>query len=319
MAERLFEARGVREGLVGALIKGVVFDVKRYAIHDGPGIRTTVFLKGCPLACRWCHNPEGQASEGEMLFRSQRCIGCRACLEACPSGALFWNENGPAFDRRKCTRCGACAAVCYAEARERVGREVAVEEVMAEVERDTAFYEESGGGVTFSGGEPLAQPDFLHALLRASKEKGIRTALDTCGHAPWEAIERVRGLVDLFLYDLKIVDGERHREFTGVSNEMILKNLQELSRHGHDIFLRVAIIPGINDDERSVREIGAFACGLPRLNEINILSYNRLGIEKYARLNRTCPLTDVRGISDDRMAGIVQCLSAFGLRVKRGG
>ena len=184
------------------MTRGFIFDVRRYAIHDGPGIRTTVFLKGCPLSCWWCHNPESQASGAEPVFREGRCIACGACVGACPEGAISLTETGSVAGPGICARCGACAAVCFAEARGMAGREATVEDVMAEVERDAAFYEQSGGGVTFSGGEPLMQIEFLEALLRASRKKNIRTALDTCGYAPRESIDRIRGMVDLFLYDI---------------------------------------------------------------------------------------------------------------------
>ncbi|HEY5133859.1 MAG TPA: glycyl-radical enzyme activating protein [Candidatus Krumholzibacteriaceae bacterium] len=301
------------------MIKGLVFDVKRYAIHDGPGIRTTVFLKGCPLACWWCHNPESQSPGVEMLFMENRCIACGACLEACGHGALSGGTLGPAAEPSRCERCGACAAVCYAEARRMVGRETTVDEVMAEVERDAAFYEQSLGGVTFSGGEPLMQIDFLDGLLRASKARGFHTALDTCGYAPWEAIDRVRARVDLFLYDLKVIDDARHRELTGVSNELILSNLTELSRRGHAIVLRVAIIPGLNDNDDALREIAAFASHLPNLKEIDILPYNRLGADKYARLDRTYKLAETRGLPDERMAAAALILGGHGLNVRIGG
>ncbi|MDD4857765.1 MAG: glycyl-radical enzyme activating protein [Candidatus Krumholzibacteria bacterium] len=298
---------------------GLIFDVKRYAIHDGPGIRTTVFFKGCPLACRWCHNPESQQAAPELVFRRNRCIACRACLDACVRGAISWSEGGPETDVSKCARCGCCAAVCWAEARQIAGRETTVEEVIAEVERDAAFYERSGGGVTFSGGEPLAQIEFLDALLRASRSRGIHTALDTCGLAPWDAIERIRHNVDLFLYDLKIMDDSKHREMTGESNERILENLRSLSRLGHEIRVRIPIIPGVNDNDDSLRAIGAFVSSLNSIPGIDILPYNRMGADKYARLNRPYGLPDIRDLSDERMAGIALMLGLFGLRVKIGG
>jgi pyruvate formate lyase activating enzyme len=301
------------------MIKGIVFDIKKYSIHDGPGIRTTVFLKGCPLSCWWCHNPESQAPTVEMFFRENRCIRCGACLEACPQDAIAWNGQGPITDQEKCERCGTCAAACYAEARESIGREMTVAQVMEQVERDVAFYDESRGGVTLSGGEPLLQWDFSLALLRACKDMEIHTALDTCGFARWEIMDRIREYVDFFLYDLKLIDGEKHRQFTGVSNELILRNLQALSQRGHNIVVRVPVIPGVNDDDESIRQIGAFAARLPHLASIDLLPYHHIGMDKYTRLNKTYKLTDARPPTDERMAEITHILQRFGLRVTRGG
>lgn len=301
------------------MVTGIVFDIKKFSIHDGPGIRTTVFFKGCPLNCWWCHNPESQAPEPELVFWEGRCIRCGACLEVCDPGAIFWDGDVVSTDGEKCTLCGACAEACYAEAREIVGREMTVAQVMAEIERDVPFYDESGGGVTFSGGEPLAQRDFLLALLRACREKEIHTAVDTCGFATWETFDNIREYVGLFLYDLKLMDAAKHQKFTGVSNGLILRNLQALSQRGHDIFLRVPIIPGINDDDEEVRRIGAFAAALPRLERVDILPYHRAGVEKYGRLNEVYELPETRPPSDERMAEITQMLRGFGLQVKIGG
>jgi pyruvate formate lyase activating enzyme len=254
-----------------------------------------------------------------MIYRASRCIACQACLVACEQGALTWNGDGPVIDAEKCRLCGACAAACYAEARQQVGREMTVEQVMAEVERDIAFYDESGGGVTISGGEPLLQRDFLSALLRACRAKEIHTALDTSGFAPWQTIERIRGDVDLFLYDLKLIDDARHRQFTGVSNAPILKNLRALSQRGHAIRLRVPVIPGINADDEAVRQIGALAAALPHLNGVDLLPYHAIGVDKYTRFNRAYHLPETRPPSDERLAEIAHILTGFGLMVKIGG
>jgi pyruvate formate lyase activating enzyme len=301
------------------LTTGIVFDIKKFSIHDGPGIRTTIFFKGCPLSCWWCHNPEGQSPQPELVLRESRCIGCGACLEVCDQGAISWDGDVVSTDREKCVLSGACVEVCYAEAREMVGQEMTVAEVMAEIGRDIAFYDQSGGGVTFSGGEPLLQRDFLLALLRACKEEEIHTAVDTCGFATWETLDSIRKHVDLFLYDLKLMDDAKHRKFTGVSNELILKNLQRLSAQGHDIFLRVPIIPGINDDAENIRQIGTFAAALPHLKRVDILPYHRAAAEKYNRLNKIYGLPETRPPSDEKMAEITQILRGFGLQVKTGG
>jgi pyruvate formate lyase activating enzyme len=254
-----------------------------------------------------------------MIFRENRCIACQACLAACEQGAIAWDGNGPVTDLDKCRLCGACADVCYAEARQQVGREMTVEQVMAEIERDIAFYDESGGGVTISGGEPLLQRDFLSALLQACREKEIHTALDTSGFAAWETMELIRSYVDLFLYDLKLIDDARHRQFTGVPNAPILKNLQALSRLGHAIRLRVPVIPGINADDESVRQMGAFAAALPHLDGVDLLPYHAIGIDKYTRMNRVYKLPETRSPSDERVAEIAHILNSFGLTVKIGG
>lgn len=300
-------------------LTGLISNIQKFSIHDGPGIRTTVFFKGCPLHCWWCHNPENQLAGQEVMFWPSRCIACRACLATCAQGAISMDGEIIATDRTLCTVCGACVEACYTQAREIVGQEMTVAQVMAEVERDIPFYDESSGGVTFSGGEPLLQSDFLLALLRACKEKAIHTALDTCGFAPWETLDSLREYVDLFLYDLKLMDDTQHRKFTGVSNELILRNLRMLSERGHDIFLRVPIVPEINDDDEHIRQIGEFAAALPHLNKVDILPYHHIALDKYKRLNKVYGLPEARPPSDERMAEIAQILEGFGLRVKIGG
>ncbi|MDI6809434.1 MAG: glycyl-radical enzyme activating protein [Candidatus Eisenbacteria bacterium] len=301
------------------MLKGTLFDIRRYSIHDGPGIRTTVFFKGCPLSCWWCDNPESLAPTVELIFRKNRCIRCEACLTVCEQGAIAWNGAGPVTDVMKCARCGSCALVCYADARECVGRDLTVDEVMAEVRRDAAFYDESGGGVTLSGGEPLQQPDFALTLLQACRGDGIHTALDTSGFAPWEVMDRIRPYADLFLYDLKLVDEIKHRKFTGMSNDLILKNLRALSQCGHNIVVRVPVVPGINDDEENMRQIRDFLAALPHLDGINLLPYHNLGVDKYVRLNHIYRLPDTHSPSTARIGDIARLLTSAGLTVRIGG
>lgn len=301
------------------MIEGLVFDIKKFSIHDGPGIRTTVFLKGCPLHCSWCHNPESQTPGPVRLFRENRCIRCGACLLVCEHDAIHQNGRGLWTDDEKCTLCGACADACYAEARQIVGQVMTVSRVMAEIERDIVFYDESGGGVTFSGGEPLMQPEFLQALLQSCQRREIHTALDTCGFAPWETIDRIRPYVDLFLYDLKLMDDDTHRRFTGVSNHRILTNLEALSEHGHGIILRIPIIPGINDDEENVGQIAEFAAKLPCLAGIDLLPYHTTASDKYERLGLAYELQETHPPSTEILTHTAGLLRKFGLQVKIGG
>jgi pyruvate formate lyase activating enzyme len=301
------------------LATGIVFDIKKFSIHDGPGIRTTVFLKGCPLSCWWCHNPESQRLKPEVMLRMDRCIQCAACLELCEQGAISLNSGGVVTDRELCIQCGACAQTCYADAREVIGREMTVAEVMAEIMRDLSFYDESGGGVTFSGGDPLVQRDFLLDLLKACKQQEIHTAVDSSGSFAWPILERIRPYVDLFLYDVKTMDEERHIEVTGVSNRLILENLRKLSQQGQPIILRMAVVPGINDDVQNLRRTGEFAAALPHLQGVSLLPYHDTAVHKYANLNRAYAIPDIRPPTEEKMADIAATLRGYGLDVKIGG
>ncbi len=294
---------------------GIIFDIKKFSIHDGPGIRTTVFLKGCPLSCQWCHNPESQRSVREKLFAVRRCIGCRECLAACPAKAVCETETGIVTDQEKCLQCGTCSDICPAEACETAGREMTVNQVMDDIEKDMAFFDESGGGVTFSGGEPLSQPDFLSALLTACKERRIHTAVDTSGFSPWHVIDRIRHQVDVILFDLKLMNDEKHRQFTGVSNRGILENLRSLSFGGHRIRIRIPVVPGITDDEDNISAIGLFAAGLPSVPPIDLLPYHHLAAAKYERLGRNYSLKDIQPPLVDSMTRIAENLVDFGLTV----
>jgi pyruvate formate lyase activating enzyme len=298
---------------------GIIFDIKKFSLHDGPGIRTTIFFKGCGLRCWWCHNPESQHRKPELLLRSELCIQCGACAAECPQGAIQWDGAQFVTDRESCDRCGTCVTTCTADAREIVGREMTVEQVIAEVLTDTVFYDESGGGVTFSGGEPLLQDEFLLDLLRVCKDHDLHTAVDTCGFANPETLDRVRPYVDLFLYDLKVMDDARHREVTGASNRLILDNLRRLAEYDHPVVLRVPIIPQINDDEENLRQMGALVNSLPNTTQVDILAYHKLGMDKHERLNRPNPMPETAPPSADEMAGIKGLLESFGLNVTIGG
>lgn len=290
---------------------GRIFNIQRYSIHDGPGIRTTVFLKGCPLSCIWCHNPESQSFMPQLMFYSKRCIGCGKCGEVCRHEALN--------DRNKCVSCGCCAEVCYAKARELVGKLVTVQEVMEQIDKDNIFYDESGGGITFSGGEPLAQPMFLLELLAECKKREYHTALDTSGYGSAEAIKAISGVTDLFLYDLKLMDDEKHIAYTGVSNKLILENLKTISQLGNRIFIRVPLIPGINDDESNIIAIAEVVQGTPGIEQVNILPYHNIAADKYKRLGRQSGLFDIPVPSNEYVESVANKFLKYGLKVKIGG
>ena len=293
---------------------GTVFNIQRYSIHDGPGIRTTVFLKWCPLNCWWCQNPESQLSGREMVFWEDRCIGCGACSTICPSGAIQIKNGIPVTEKEKCILCGKCIEKCPALAREMIGKKITAEEIIKEVEKDLVFYEESGGGVTFSGGEPLGQSEFLEELLNACQKKKIHTAVDTSGYVSWEILNKISSKVDLFLYDLKIMDSERHKKYTGVSNELILENLKKLSSVHNNIFVRFPVIPGINDDYQNIKEMGEFLSSL-KVTQVNLLPYHYIGVDKYRRLGRTYKLATTQPPSEEKLSEISAILRKFNLKV----
>jgi len=273
---------------------GTVFDIQRFSIHDGPGIRTTVFLKGCPLQCFWCHNPEGIAGGRELSFQPERCIGCGACLEICSRCAhALTAEGAHVLDRERCEVCGACTAKCYARALEMVGREMSVEDVVGEVRRDLPFYETSGGGMTLSGGEPLEQYEFCLALLREAKLAGLQNCLDTSGLAAADRILGTLPYVDLYLFDIKDTDPTRHRAHTGVGNELILANLRRLHAEGASIRLRVPLIPGVNDRQENFQGIARLAAELANLEGVELMPYHGLGAGKLTRLGRPEDLRSV--------------------------
>jgi pyruvate formate lyase activating enzyme len=265
---------------------GVIFDIKRFAIHDGPGIRTTVFFKGCSLNCLWCHNPEGKATEKEFMWFQENCIHCRDCENLCPNGAISFPDDSIRIDKEKCELCGTCAENCYAQALTMVGRDVTVNQVIKELEKDTVFYDESGGGVTFSGGEPLLQPSFLKSLLTESKASGFHTVVDTCGYAEPRILLDASKFVDLFMYDIKVINNTKHLKYTGVSNELILNNLRRLSDEERQIIVRFVLIPSVNNTRQDILELGTFVSELKSVEEIHILPYHKGGVQKLKRLRK---------------------------------
>jgi len=295
---------------------GRIFDIKKFAVHDGPGIRTTVFCKGCSLRCTWCHNPESLETTAELAISPDKCIGCGACIEACPAGALRIDEQGICeCNRDLCTRCGKCAAVCFSGALEMIGREVTVEDVMAEVRKDAPFYKTSGGGVTISGGEPLIQGEFVTALLRQCRSEGFHTVLDTSGHVPWETLAAAVEHADLVLYDLKHIDPSAHEKHTGASNDLIIDNLRRLGGCGVDIEIRMPIVPGLNDSARDIDAAGRFINSLDNVAAVRLLAYHRLAAAKYARLGRDDPSRDIEPPDKNHLRRIVERLAGFSLTV----
>jgi pyruvate formate lyase activating enzyme len=299
---------------------GTIFDLKRFAVHDGPGIRTTLFLKGCPLRCPWCHNPEGISPRPEVMVFASRCLrSCRDCLAACPRHALRKVRDGIVLDRGRCDGCGACVRVCPSEALQMAGREAAAGALMPELARDRPFYRESGGGVTFSGGEPLRQPAFVRELLARCRREKIHTAVDTSGQAPYAVLEGILPLTDLFLYDLKLVDDARHRRLTGVSNRLLLDNLSKLSASGCALAIRVPLVPGCNDGRADLGAMADFCAALPRRHPVHLLPYHRGYAGKARRLGLDDPLAGTMPPTRASLRRAGEAFSKRGLHVTIGG
>lgn len=269
-------------------MEGIVYNIQRMSTKDGPGLRTTVFLKGCPLRCPWCSNPESQSFQPQLLVFANLCVGCGECAKVCPNGAVLRVGDVYNRDRAVCTDCGACVEVCAARAREMSGKRMSVDEVMRVVDSDSLFYENSGGGVTFGGGEPTAAGDFLPALLEASARRGYHVCLDTCGMCEPERFKKIMERVELFLYDCKHMDPQEHKRLTGCDNDVILRNLHALFEAGKAVRIRVPLMPGINDSEENIAAMASFlhkhGC-----HEVDVLPCHTFGHSKYAALNLPDP------------------------------
>ena len=298
---------------------GLIFNIQKYSVHDGPGIRTTVFLKGCPLDCPWCHNPESISRQREIVVMENRCIGCGECRLACRYGTAIPGDGSLPAKNEVCDLCGACVDACPTEARRLIGREMSVAEVLHHIMADQTFYEGSGGGVTFSGGEPLSQPEFLRSALEACRAQGLHTAVDTCGLARLEHLLAVTPFTELFLYDLKFLDETKHRRYTGVSNTLILSNLETLGRIHPRIWIRVPVIPGINDSEAELEATARFVASIPSIQQVNLLPFHRTGLPKNTRLGRDRSMADVQPPTSAAMERATAVFASHGLIAKTGG
>jgi pyruvate formate lyase activating enzyme len=296
--------------------EGLIFDIKRLSTDDGPGIRTTVFMKGCPLRCVWCASPESLATIPEISFNEDKCIRCGLCATVCPTGTQKIHGTRREIVWEKCSHCGECVRVCPSTALRMIGRPVTVLELVAEVEKDKTFFENSGGGVTISGGEPTMQLDFLERFLTRCKENGIHTALDTTGYVEWSRFERIVDLVDLFLYDLKHIDEEEHKKLTGVSNRWILENLEKLVRRGKTVIVRIPVIPDHNDTQQNISQSKDFLSSLG-IRRVDLLPFNKAAGSKYKLIGKNYICEGLDPPSDERMnrikaefehAGIETCI-----------
>ena len=294
-------------------MNGRLVEIKRFAVHDGPGIRTTLFLKGCSLACRWCHNPESISAAAEIGLLGRKCIGCRRCAAVCPVEAHVFRDGVHVLDRGRCVACGRCAEACLPGALEYYGREIGVEDAVAAVLDGKTFYALSGGGCTFSGGEPLLQAEFCADVCERLRDAGVHCAVDTAGAVPWERVETVLPHTDLFLYDLKHMDDRVHRECTGVSNRAVLENLRRLSSLGASIEVRMPLIPGINDAEPDLRAVAELFRQLTTPTTLRLLPYHALARSKYEMIGRPDTMPDVPPPEAVAMARVAAALRRFGV------
>lgn len=302
-------------------VSGVTFNIQHYSIHDGPGIRTTVFLNGCPLKCLWCQNPESQNIKPVLFFNAEKCTGCGMCLDVCPEDAISINEERSVTNRELCKGHGKCAEACPNEARSIMGRRMTAAEVFEDVNKDAIFYQSSGGGVTLSGGDPIAQPDFSIGIFKLCRGASIHTAIETCGFAKWDVLKSILEYTDLVLFDIKHMDPEKHKEYTGVSNEIILENAKNVVKEmGLPMLMRLPIMPGYNDSAENMEMTARFiADDLENIEKVHLLPYHRLGETKYERMEASDTSIPISPPSDEHMEDLKKIFESFDLPAVVGG
>jgi len=299
-------------------MKGLIFDIKRYSIHDGPGLRTTVFFKGCPLRCPWCHNPESQKTTQEIMYHEDKCMLCLTCVNICKQEAIDIKYNKIVINAKKCTLCGDCTDSCPTTALKMVGKFFEVKELATEIMKDQNFIE-NGGGVTISGGEPMLQWDFLMELLSTLKSENVHIALDTSGFTETYKLLSTAKLVDLYLYDIKLMDPEKHKTYTGVGNKEILKNIMELDKIGAKISVRIPVIPTINDNPENIEKTVEFVSKLKNIVSVDLLPYHSMMVDKYKRLKKPFFLGNIKKPSNETLENIKEEFARKGFKVNIGG
>lgn len=295
------------------MIKGMIFNIERYAVHDGPGIRTVIFLSGCRLRCLWCANPEGQELKLQLAFFSNKCTGCMKCLSVCPNDAIEQINGKIVMNWNKCMQCLKCVEICPNEARKGLTKYMTSKEALEEVIKDIPFYRRSNGGVTLSGGDPLVQIDFASEILRLCKEKEIYTAIETSGFADWDDFVKIIKYTDFIFYDIKHMDSKKHKYGTGVGNEKILENLRKISNLNKNIVIRISIIPGFNDSAENIEKTAKFVKNLKNIIKLELLPYHQLGVVKYERTGKKYLLQDIDSPRNEDLIKIKNIIEGYNL------